>query len=573
MKQPGHSNNEKKAKDNILLMLLPFWPPQIPPVGISCIKSYLQPRGYRVTTVDLNVHGQFRGKFYNDYFDTLAGYVPQHKRGNFYGIGMDVLRNHMMAHINFENEKEYIRLVKIILYKTYYVEITDQQVRQLNRILDEYYLGLQGYLLELLERVKPSVLGLSVFSGTLPSSVFAFRLAKKKYPRIRTFMGGGIFSDQLAIGSPNLEHFLKKTEDYIDHIIIGEGELLFYKLLEGQLPSSQRVFTLEDINRELLDLSSADVPDFSDLDPKAYPYSSGYTSRSCPFQCAFCSETIYWGKYRQKSVAQAVRDFETLLERDDTQLFSMSDSLLNPVINSLSREFIRSRYAIYWDACIRAEKEVGDIEKTQLWRRGGFYKAWLGLESGSPQVLKLMNKRITIQQTMNAVSALAYAGIKTATLWLIGFPGETEADFQQTLDLVEELKDDIYDAEGTPFWYFPKGQSYADQWGERTHRLLYPESAGEMLMVQTWILNGDPSREVTYQRLNRFIQHLKKLGIPNPYTLHDMYGADERWKKLHQNAVPSIIEFSGDHYIDECKKIDKIFFVPKPQQDDGDFGF
>ncbi|MCP5108799.1 MAG: B12-binding domain-containing radical SAM protein [bacterium] len=561
-----------KTKEKILLMLLPFWPPQIPPMGISCLKSYLRPRGYDVTTADLNVDDRIRDEIYNGYFDAVAGFVPPEKRGNLYGIGIDVLKNHMMAHINYSDEAEYIRLVKIIIYNTYYVEPTDDQVRRLNRVVDDYFTLLEKKLCAILERVKPTVLGLSVFSGSLPSSVFAFRLVRRLDPRVRTVMGGGIFSDHRAPGSPNLEYFLEQTREYIDTVIVGEGERLFYKLLEGELPSSQRLITLQDTDGEV-DLATLDIPDFSGLDIDAYPYSSGFTSRSCPFQCAFCSETVFWGKYRKKVVPQTVAQFERLYERDKTQLFSMSDSLLNPLIDDLADHFIKSKHAIYWDACIRAGDKVGNIENTHQWRRGGFYKAWLGLESGSPRVLKLMNKKISIEQTMNSVSALAHAGIKTATLWLIGFSGETEEDFQQTLDLLEELKDDIYDAEGTPFWYFLKGQSFSGQWEGRTHSLLYPESAREMLMVQTWILSGEPSREVTYQRLNRFIQHLNKLGIPNPYTLRDMYRADERWKRLQKNAVPSIIEFSGDAYIDECKRIEKFNFVPKPDDYDGDFGF
>ncbi|MCP5106959.1 MAG: radical SAM protein [bacterium] len=389
---------------------------------------------------------------------------------------------------------------------------------------------------------------------------------EKMYREIQDY-----YTRELGITEEELLNLYFEIREVGDTRDTGEGERLFYKFLEGELPASQRLFTLRDNDGEV-DLATLDIPDFSGLDIDAYPYSSGFASRSCPFQCAFCSETVFWGKYRKKDVPKTVAQFERLYERDKTQLFSMSDSLLNTLIDDLADNFMKSKHAIYWDACIRAGDKVGNIENTHQWRRGGFYKAWLGLESGSPRVLKLMNKKISIEQTMNSVSALAHAGIKTATLWLIGFPGETEEDFQQTLDLLEELKDDIYDAEGTPFRYFLKGQSYSGYWEGRTHSLLYPGSAREMLMVQTWILNGEPSREVTYQRLNRFIQHLNKLGIPNPYTLRDMYRADERWKRLQKNAVPSILEFSGDAYIDECKRIEKYSFVPKPRNYDGDFG-
>ena len=93
-------------------------------------------------------------------------------------------------------------------------------------------------------------------------------------------------------------------------------------------------------------------------------------------------------------------------------------------------------------------------------------------------------------------------------------------------------------------------------------------------MVQTWIKDAVPSREETYRRLNRFNEHIIKLGVPNPYSWYDLYKADERWKRLHENAVPSVTEFKDrKRYIDECRGVEKIFYVNDTIEDDGDFGF
>ena len=92
-------NNINRNKEKILLVLLPFWTPQIPPLGISCLKGFLQARGYPVSTVDVNVEDQFK-ELDHWYFDTLKTYIPPNKRGNFYNIGHDLLQNHMMSHIH-----------------------------------------------------------------------------------------------------------------------------------------------------------------------------------------------------------------------------------------------------------------------------------------------------------------------------------------------------------------------------------------------------------------------------------------------------------------------------------------
>jgi len=569
---PGTTDRKK-----ILLLLLPFWTPLIPPMGISCLKGFLQKHGYNVKTIDANIEAGFR-EINDNYFKKLESAVPGDHRGNLLNIGIDVLQGHMTAHLHRErdNEARYIELVKSLIYKTFYSVAKDSLVRELNAILDTFFLQLETYMLDILEKEQPHVLGLSTFKGILASSLFAFKLAKEKYPLLLTVMGGGIFADQLAMGSPNFDYFIENTP-YIDKIIIGEGELLLLKLLQGEVPAHEKVLTSQDMNCGVMDLSTADLPDFSDLQMKYYPNMASYTSRSCPFQCNFCSETINWGTYRKKKAKQVVRELTQLYEQGQCQLFLLSDSLLNPIISELAREFLTSDIALYWDGYLRVDRKVCNPENTFMWRRGGFYRARLGIESGSSKVLEAMNKEITPQQIKTAVSNLAQAGIKTTTYWVIGFPGETEEDFLQTLDLIESLKNDIYEVDCNPFRFHLSGQVKSLQWREKKIARLYPKWAREFLLMETWFIdNANPSREDIYRRVNRFLEHCKKLGIPNPYSLDEICKADERWQKLHKNAVPPLLDLQqGSAYINECKHLKKlqtaVDMFQKEEDDDFDF--
>lgn len=569
-------NLEKKqiGREKILLGLLPYWDPQIPPLGIGCLKSFLQRRNYRVKTIDANLDPRFRGLLDN-YFQVLEDNIPVDKKGNLHNIGNEVLKNHMMAHIHYTDEAEYMELVKILVFKTFYYQFDDRRVGLLNSILDDFYGKLETYFLDLLEREKPTVLGLSVYSGTLAASVFAFKLTRQKYPHIKTVMGGGIFSDQFAAGSPNLAHFAEKTRDYIDKIIIGEGELLFLQFLQDQLDPDRSVCTLKDIDARTVNLTSVDIPDFSDFDLGFYPHLAHYGSRSCPFQCSFCSETVNWGIYRKKKAKQTVEELTRLYKTYAYQLFLLTDSLLNPIATDLANEIIKAGVSLYWDGFLRADPPVCNVENTLLWRRGGFYRAKLGLESGSPKILELMGKRITVEQIRQALASLARAGIKTTTFWVIGHPGETEADFRQTLDLLAELKDDIYEADCNPFYYYLSGQSNSGTWmAGHKQVLLYPEWANDMLVSQTWRLDCQPLREETYERVNRFIVHCRQLGIPNPYSLRDIYEADDRWQKLHQNAVPPLVDLRNKAvYIDESKKVEPLVTAVNKNLDAENFDF
>ncbi len=563
-------HNNKK----ILLGLLPYWTPQIPPLGISCLKSFLQDRGFEVTTVDANVEKESRS-IYDKYFDILRKYVSEKKRGNFYNIGHDVLQNHMMAHLHYTDETKYGELAKELIYKTFYVEADLQLIDRLNQTLREFYRWLEEYTLGLLHREKPDVLGLSVYRGNLPASVFVFKLTREKYPPIKTVMGGAIYAQSLAPGTANFKFFLEKTRDYIDTLIIGEGENLLLKFLQGQFPPRQRVFTIEDIGGETLDLTRTPVPDFSGLNLDFYPNLASYASRSCPYQCTFCTETVYWGKYRRKPAGKILEELTQLYHRHGKQLFLLCDSLLNPIVSDLAREAANSPRQYYWDGYLRVDRDSCSREKVMAWRRGGLYRARLGVESGSRKILDAMDKKITLDQVKIAIGNLADAGIKVTTYWIIGYPGETEEDFQQTLDLVTELKDDIYEAECNPFGFYPDGQVKSGEWTSGSGILpVYPGNALDMLITQTWSLNCTPSREETYKRVNRFVQHCIHLGIPNPYSLYDISQADERWKKLHKNAVPPILEFKNTGvYIDESKNIKEFIAADNTMVDRMEFDF
>lgn len=152
----------------ILLGLLPFWAPLIPPMGISCLKGFLRQYGYAVKTFDFTVEERF-SELYNRYFNVLKQCIPQPKRGNFYNMGHDVLQFHMMAHLNYKTEEEYVSLVRMLISRNYLHIVDDSSIENLNEIIGEFYTVLKGYLLDMLEKEKPGVLGLTVYRGTLPA--------------------------------------------------------------------------------------------------------------------------------------------------------------------------------------------------------------------------------------------------------------------------------------------------------------------------------------------------------------------------------------------------------------------
>jgi len=558
--------------NNILFMLPPFWDPLIPPQGIAHIKNYLKKYNYNVKTYDFNIYKNFRD-IYTRYFNTLKKYVPLEKRGNFFNIGHDVLRNHMLINFINNQDDEYYIFLKDIIYKTFYVQLGIEILKEVDDIINSFYSIFEKELNKIFYQNKFQMVGVSVMRDNIAPSLFALRYIKKIDPAVITVMGGSIFSDQLLIGTPNLDYFLKNTP-YLDKVFVGEGQILLHKFLSGELDNEKKLFTLDDINREALAYSDLNFPDMDDFDVKHnYMYLAMNASNSCPYKCSFCNVANFFGDYREKDPGMAAAQMMSLYQIYGIRIFFMNDSLLNNVADNLSTELQKNNTPLYWDGYMRVADNVCDQRNTIHWRKGGLYRARLGVESGSNRVLKLMGKKISIEQTKESLKSLANAGIKTTTYWVIGHPGETEEDFQLTLKLLEESKTYIYEAECNPFIFSYSGQSDSENW-HNDRKILYTHVPQERIIIQDWTNNTYPLREETYERVNRFVQRCNDLEIPNPYSYFDIYNADNRWKLLHRNSVPSLVDiYDGNIDLLESRKVEIINKISKINIETNDFDF
>ncbi|MFA8435571.1 MAG: radical SAM protein [Marinifilaceae bacterium] len=563
--------NEHRVK-NILFVALPFWDPLIPPQGIAHLKNYLKELDYQVNNYDFNVCKWVKD-VYEQYFNVLKDCIPDEHHGNFYNIGHDVLRNHMLIHLAGNESEAYYTYLKDIVYKTYYHYLTITELQDLNGIIDSFFTVLQEEIRKLYHKYLPDMVGVSVMRDNIAPSLFVLKQIKEMNPDVVTVMGGSIFSDQLRLGSPNLEYFTANTP-YIDKVFIGEGQVLIHKFLSGELNSKQKVYSLKDVNGEILGYSDLNFPDMTDFDVRSnYMYLAMNVSNSCPYKCSFCNVADFFGKYREKDPGLAAVQMERLYHKYGIRTFFMNDSLLNYVADDFSTELQKLNVPLYWDGYLRVADNVCIQENTIHWRNGGFYRARLGVESGSQNVLRLMGKEITIDQTKAALKSLGNAGIKTTTYWVIGHPGETEEDFQLTLKLLEELKSYIYEAECNPFIFSFDGQSSSDKW-QNDRKLLYPNIPQERILIQDWTNNSYPLRNETYSRVYRFVQRCNELEIPNPYSYYDIYNADNRWNFLHRNAVPSLVDIYDDNFdLMEARNVRMKRNVSKVEIETDDFDF
>lgn len=179
----------------------------------------------------------------------------------------------------------------------------------------------------------------------------------------------------------------------------------------------------------------------------------GQTSRGCPFQCGFCSSSsIRQRRWRAMSIdksltmiTEAVQRFKLngIWLRDDE--FYIDRSRANAICEGIIQ---RNLNIAFYTSGTRVDvfgKATDDEIRTL--KKSGAYTLKFGAESGSQRILDLMNKGITVEQTLAANRRCRKHGITPAFSLIVGYPTETFDDIHQTIDLAFRLKKENPDAQ------------------------------------------------------------------------------------------------------------------------------
>lgn len=168
------------------------------------------------------------------------------------------------------------------------------------------------------------------------------------------------------------------------------------------------------------------------------------TSRGCPFQCTFCSNKYIWSnQYRTMSPRRMLDHVRHALDSTDaTAIYFREDHFTLDTRRVL--EFCRlvqeEELKFEWGC----ESRVNNLslELVQNMQQSGLSSIWFGIESGSDEVLRQLKKGTTIQQVHEALQVCRKAGVKVGFSVMLGIPGESRVDLQETIDLVFKLKPD-----------------------------------------------------------------------------------------------------------------------------------
>lgn len=194
----------------------------------------------------------------------------------------------------------------------------------------------------------------------------------------------------------------------------------------------------------IMPLDSLPFPDRDLLDIRRGATTYLFSSRGCPFKCAFCASTRLHDRLRLFSAGYVVDELAEIIERyrpihikfyDD--LFVASKPRLREIVRLLTDRGLHRR-AIF---SINATASMIDEETAGLLRRMNVFSVAMGLESGNPAVLSYLKAgKATVAQNMRAVEILARHGINPSASFIVGAPGEDERAFEDTLEFVRRSK-------------------------------------------------------------------------------------------------------------------------------------
>ena len=306
---------------------------------------------------------------------------------------------------------------------------------------------------------NPEAVFFSTYSSNYFLSLYFAKQIRKLRPGLPLIFGGP------GSSLPELREFALST-GLVDGLVCGEGEMTVTELcadLGGNLAEGvpglavRKKGTTVYEPRELApDLDALPRPDFQGLPFPGAPFSAYnreaagnylahggfpvYSTRGCVNRCAYCSESVYWKKFRQRGVENVIGEIASIREQYRESRFAFGDSALNGRPGWLEQFCDRlgpspSR-SVFWSYLI-PDKSIND-ELAQKMFRAGFANVSLGVETFSATIRKRINKGMDGDQLFAVLPALTRAGVNVVAHLLAGFPGETEDEFETSVGYIEK---------------------------------------------------------------------------------------------------------------------------------------
>ncbi len=332
--------------------------------------------------------------------------------------------------------------------------------------------------------LNPSYIGITMFTVGVWTAAQIARGIKAALPDTTILVGGP------HISSMALETMERFSE--FDLAVVGEGEEILVLLLEAleagndvsgvpgivyrergeiQLVLKQNPGLPVKKNLDYLPMPAWDLlPDFpAAYTPAVYdfprqPVASIAASRGCPFHCKFCDTSTFGASVRAYSPERLVGMIEHLQSTYGIRHIMFVDDLFvasRQRVTRLCELILEKKIEISWSCASRVDVVKPDLLK--LMKRAGCWEMSFGLETGSDELLKRMDKSASLANSVRALNWAHDAGIRSKGLFMLGYPGENEETIAATRKFIRSVPLTIMNM--TKFTPYPGSPIYRDIYG------------------------------------------------------------------------------------------------------------
>ena len=326
------------------------------------------------------------------------------------------------------------------------------------------------------------VFGITSTTPQLPAAISIAAAIREVRPDARVILGGPHITLVNAASKQEMKagargratKALDKLAANFDVLVAGDGEDAIHQAIAEQSP---KLIDADDPRSELFLTSSRltklPMPARHLMDVNSYRYSiDGVRALSlicqlgCPFGCRFCGgrDSPSLRRVRLRPVESVVAEITHLHESYGVNGFMLYDDELNvnPKMLELMAAIEQASKASGCEFRLRGfiKAELFNDAQAEAMYKAGFRWILTGFESGSPRILKNINKIATLEDNTRCVRIAHRNGLKVKALMSIGHPGDSPVTILETYKWLLEVKPDDFDC--TVISVYP-GSPYYDR--------------------------------------------------------------------------------------------------------------
>jgi len=305
-------------------------------------------------------------------------------------------------------------------------------------------------LVEAVVGSAPSLVGLT-------STTFNWPVVAEVAHRLRVALPRAL----IVVGGPQLSVYPEEcmAEPAVDVAVVGEGEETLVELL-GRVAAGEAVAglpgTLARAGAGLVrgperppvaDLDALPLPALDLLPISSYrsltlpgPFVSMVASRGCPFHCRHCSQTFVGGCHREHGVERVVEEVRRAVEvfgAREIVFFDETFTLHRERVIEICCQLLQLPFTPRWNVRTRADRL--DDELLEAMAGAGCASVHVGIEAGSERVRELMRKPLDLDRAARALTTARRLGMETRGYFMLGYPGETRSEVEETIRVSLDL--------------------------------------------------------------------------------------------------------------------------------------